>query len=79
MVNYQKAKVKITITQLSKLKSAIKNGTALLKIIKKKFQDDELPHELFLTTRQKTKITNAFANNISADVKVSKAWISKII
>ena len=73
MVNYQKAKVKITITQLSKLKSAIKNGTALLKIIKKKFQDDELPHELFLTTRQKTKITNAFANNISADVKVSKA------
>ena len=33
----------------------------------------------FLTTRQKTKITNAFANNISTDIKLSKAQLSKII
>ena len=38
-----------------------------------------MPHELFLTTRQTTKIRNAFANNISTDIKLSKAQISKII
>ena len=38
-----------------------------------------MPHELFLTTRQTTKIRNAFANNMSADIKLSKSQISKII
>ena len=38
-----------------------------------------MPHELFLTTRQTTKIRNAFANNLSADIKLSKAQISKMI
>ena len=38
-----------------------------------------MPHELFLTTRQTTKIRNAFANNMSTDIKLSKAEISKII
>ena len=31
-----------------------------------------MPHELSLATRQKTKIKNEFANNMSADIKVSK-------
>ena len=34
--------------------------------------------ELILTTAQTTKIRNAFANNISRDIKLSKAQISKI-
>ena len=34
---------------------------------------------LFLTTRQKAKIRNAFANNISTDIKLNKAQISKEI
>ena len=38
-----------------------------------------LPHELLLTTRQKTKIRNAFNNNTSTDIKLSKAQINKII
>ena len=38
-----------------------------------------MPHELFLTTRQKTKIRNAFANKLSTDKKLSKAQMSKII
>ena len=38
-----------------------------------------MPHELFLTINQITKIINAFANNISIDIKLSKAQISKII
>ena len=36
-------------------------------------------HELFLTTRQKTKLRNAFNNNMSTDIKLSKAQITKII
>ena len=38
-----------------------------------------MPHVLFLTARQKTKIRNIFANNISTDIKLSKAQISKLI
>ena len=51
----------------------------MLGINKKNFQDEELPHELFLTTRQITKIRNAFVNNMATDNKLSKAQISKII
>ena len=35
-----------------------------LRITKKNLQDEEFPHELFPATRQKTKIRNAFTNNI---------------
>ena len=38
-----------------------------------------MPHDLSLTTRQTTKIRNAFANNMSTDIKLGKAHISKII
>ena len=38
-----------------------------------------MPHELFITTKQKTKVRNAFANNMSRDVKLSKAQWSTII
>ena len=41
--------------------------------------ENALLHELLLTTRQKTKLRNAFNNNISTDIKLSKAQISKII
>ena len=37
---------------------------------KKNFQDEELPHELFLTAKQKTKIRNAFPNNVLRDIKL---------
>ena len=40
---------------------------------------DNLPRELFLTTIQRTKLRNAFQNNTSTDVKLSKAQISKRI
>ena len=43
------------------------------------FSRNDLPHELLLTTRQKTKLKNAFNNNMSTDLKLSKAQISKII
>ena len=38
-----------------------------------------MQHELFLTTRQTTRIRNATAKNMSTDIKFSKAQLSKII
>ena len=43
------------------------------------FNENNLPHELSLTTRQTTKLRNAIKNNMSTDIKFSKAQISKII
>ena len=43
------------------------------------FDGNDLPHELLLKTRQKTKLRNAFNNNMSTKTKLSKAQISKII
>ena len=43
------------------------------------FDGNHLSHELLLTTRQKTKQRNAFNNNMSTDIKLSKAQISKIL
>ena len=42
------------------------------------FNHENLPHELVLTARQKTKLGNAFENNMSTDIKLSKAQISEI-
>ena len=38
-----------------------------------------MPHELFLTTREKTRIRNFFANNMLINKKCRKAHLSKII
>ena len=43
------------------------------------FTRNNSSHELLLTTRQKTKLRNAFENNIPTDIKLSKVQISKII
>ena len=43
------------------------------------FAGNDLPHELLLRTRQKAKLRNAFNNNISTDLKISKAQIFQIL
>ena len=45
----------------------------------KMFAENDLRHELLLTTRQKTRLRNIFNNNMSTDLKLSKTQISKII
>ena len=45
----------------------------------KMLDGNDLPHELLLTTRQKLRLRNAFNNNMSTDLKLSKPQISKII
>ena len=80
MVEYTKANVKLSNTQIKKLNDTVKNNTGTtLRISLKMFNGNDLPHELLLTTRQKTKIRNAFSNNESTDIKLSKAQINKII
>ena len=80
MTNYQEARFKLTNKQLNKLKSLAKNKTGkLLRLNKKIIEDEEFSHEWFLTRRQTTKIRNAFADNMSTDIKLSKAQLSKVI
>ena len=80
MVEYKKVNVKLADGQIKKLKDAVKDniGTTLRTNLKM-FDTNDLPHELLLTTRQKTKLRNAFNNNTSADIKLSKAQINEII
>ena len=80
MVEYNKVNVKLSDTQLKKIKNSVKNKTGTtLRISLKMFSRNNLPHKLLLTTRQKTKLRNAFNNNTSTDLKLSKAQISEII
>ena len=65
MVEYSKVNVKLTDNQLKKLKTAGKDKTGTnLGMSFKMFNGNDLPHELLLTTRQKTKLGNAFNNNM---------------
>ena len=80
MVEYNKVNLKLSGTQLKKLKNAVKNKTGTtLRISLKMFNGNNLTHELLLTTRQEKKIRNAFNNNASTDLKLSEVQISKII
>ena len=73
MLNYQ-------ILKLKKTKDAVKdNAGTTLRINLKMLNGNDLPHELLLTTRQKTKLRNAFNNNMSTDLKFSKAQITRMI
>ena len=72
--------VKLSDTQLKKLKTAVKNKTGTtLRISLKMFNGNDMPYELLLTTRQEAKLRNPFNNKMSTDLKLSKAQNFKII
>ena len=78
MVAYSKANVKLPDAKLEKLKTAVKNKTGMtLRMSLKMFDGNHLTDELLLTTRKRKKLINAFNNNMSTDLKLSKAQISK--
>ena len=80
MVEYSKVNPKLTDTQMKKLRTAVKNKTGTTLIMNlKMFGKNDLPHELLMTARQKTKLRNALNNNMSTDLKLSKPQIPKII
>ena len=69
MVEYTKVNVKVSDSQIKKLKDAVKDNTGrTLRINLKMFDGNDLPHEL----PQKTKLRNAFNNNMSTHLKLSK-------
>ena len=80
MVEYNTVNAKLSDSQLNKLKNAVKNkqGTNS-RINVKMFNGKNLSHELIPTRRQATKLRSAIENNISTDIKLSKAQISNII
>ena len=80
MVEYSKVDCKLTNVQLNKFKKAVKSNEGVtLRLGIRNFNKDERPHELLLTTRQNTKLRNAYNNNSATDIKLSKAQIKKII
>ena len=80
MVEYNIVNAKLSNSQLNKLKSAVKSkrGTTL-RMNARMFNGNNLSHELLLTTKQTTKLRNNIENNMSTDIKLSKAQLSKII
>ena len=84
MTQYNSLNVKLSSSQLNKLKSARKNETeVVLRLLPNMIGDsnDEtnFPHKLLLTDRQVSNIRKAFADNSSADIKFSKTQLSKMI
>ena len=82
MTQYNSLNVKLSNSQLNKLKSAIKNETeVVLRLSSNIIGDNEtnFPHKLLLTDRQVSSLREYFANNLSADIKFSKTQLSKMI
>ena len=82
MTQYSNLNVKLSNSQLNKLKSAIKNKTEIvLKLLSNMIGDNEtnFPHKLLLTNRQVANLCKAFANYLSTDIKLSKTYLSKMI
>ena len=75
--------VKLSNSQVNKLKSAIKNETyAVLRLSSNMIgnSDDEanFPHKLMLTNRKIANLRKTFANHTSTDIKLSKAQLTKM-
>ena len=82
MTQYNSLNVKLSNSQLDKLKSAIKNETeVVLRLSSNMIGDNEtdFPHQLLLTNRQVSNLRKAFASNSSTDIKFSKTQLSKMI
>ena len=84
MTHYNSLNVKLSNSQLNKLKSSIKNETEVIlrissNIVSNSNDKTNFPHEYLLTNRQVANIRKAFANHSSIDIKLSKIQLSKMI
>ena len=80
MTQYNSLNVKLSNSQLNKLKSSIKNETDVVLRISSNMvgnsnDNTNFPHELLLTNRQVANIRKAFANHSSSDIKLSKTQV----
>ena len=76
MTQYNSLNVKLSNSQLNKLKSAIKNETEVVLRLSNMIGDSDdkisFPYELLLTNRQVSIILKAFANKSSTDINLAK-------
>ena len=82
MTQYNSLNIKLSNSQLNKFESAIKYETELvLRLSSNMIGDDEtnFPHKFLLFNRQVSNLRKAFANHISANIKLSKTQLSKMI
>ena len=82
MVEYNKINVKLIHTQLKKLKIASKKKEKNRNNFTNEFKNvwwKLFASSVFTDYKTKTKLRNTFQNNMSTDLKLSKAQISKII
>ena len=84
MTQYNSLNVKLSISQLNKLNSFVKNKSEVVlrlssNMIGSSNDKTNFPHELLLINRQIANLRKAFANNLSTDIKLSKARLSKMI
>ena len=83
MTQYNSLNIKLSNSKLNKLMSSIKNGTDVILRLSSNMignLDDEanFPHKLLLTNRQILSLRKAFNNHTSADIKFSKAQLTKM-
>ena len=84
MTQYNGLNVKLSNSQLNKLKSSIKNETDVVLRISSNMVGNtndktNFPNELLLTNRQVANIRKVFGKNTSTDIKLSKTQLSKIV
>ena len=84
MTQYNSLHVKLSNSQLNKLKSSIKNETDIVlrissNMVSNSNDNTNFPHELLLANRQVVNICKAFANHSSIDIKLSTTHLSKMI
>ena len=75
MTQYNSLNVKLSNSLLNKFKSAIKNENGVvLRLSSNMIGDNEnnFPNKLLLTNREVSNLRKAFANHLSADIKLSK-------
>ena len=75
--------VKLSNSQPNRLKSGIKSDSEVTSKLSSNVVDDSndennCPHRLLLTNMQVSKLRKAFANNLSANIKLSNTQLHKI-
>ena len=83
MTQYNTLNIKLSNSQLNRLKSGIKNGTEVSLKLSSNFVGDSnyennFLHKLLLTNIQVSKLRKAFANNSSVYIKLLKTQVHKI-
>ena len=83
MTQYNTLNMKLSNSQLNRLKSGTKNNTEVTLKISSNFigdsnDENNFPHKLLLTNTLVSKLCKAFTNNSSANIKLSKTQLFKI-